>query len=58
MNPQTSARILLTIVLTVPFCGGLYWASTNQYLLWSTLAVILSLVALVWLWKPWRWLKR
>jgi hypothetical protein len=58
MNVKTESRILLTIVLLVPFSLGILSIIFSQATIAGWPMLIGSIIGLLWVWKPWRWFQK
>lgn len=58
MNVKTESRILLTIILLAIFSFGALSIIFSEASFAGWPVFILSIIGLIWVWKPWRWLQR
>jgi hypothetical protein len=58
MNVKTESRILLTVVLLVPFSLGALSIIFSETVIVGWPMFIGSIVGLLWVWKPWRWFQK
>ena len=56
MDIKIESRILLSALVGAPLGVGIVLAIDGQIFGW--LLIILSLIVLVWLWKPWKWFQK
>lgn len=57
MDVKTESKIILTLLAAAPGAAGILLVANNEAVAYGWLLILLSLIFVVWLWKPWRWLR-
>ena len=58
MNVKTESRILITVVLLAIFSLGALTIIFSDATFAGWPIFILSIIGLIWIWKPWRWFQK
>jgi len=56
VDTKIESKILLSALVGAPLGVGIVLAIDGQIYGW--LLIILSLIVLIWLWKPWKWFQK
>lgn len=57
MTVRTESRILLSVLIIAGMAPSIYFLSAG-YVPYGLVLLLGGLALLLWIWKPWRWLKR
>jgi heme O synthase-like polyprenyltransferase len=57
MSTKTASRILLSALILGPWALSGYFFAAG-YTLYGVLLFVLGIVFLLWLWKPWKYLRK
>ena len=58
MDVKTESKILLSALAAAPLGAGIVLVIDGEAAAYGWLLIILSLVILIWLWKPWTWFQK
>jgi hypothetical protein len=58
VNVKTESKLLLSALAVAPGGAGIVLVASGEAVPYGWLLIGLSLIFLIWLWKPWEWFRR